>query len=477
MERTHSEVWGKCLEIIRDNLQSDAYNTWFAPVESVRLEGANLMVKVPSMFFVEYLESHFLDLLGKTLRRVIGPGAQLSYDVVMARDAGAGSEGTMRILNQNRYVSPNPQVSPALAHDTRDIRNPFVFPGLQKIDVDSRLNPAYSFENFMQGDCNKLARAAGLAVAKSPGRNSFNPLFVYGGNGMGKTHLAHAIGIQIRENQPDKVVLCVEADLFQQQYVDATQGNRTTDFVNFYKMIDVLILDDVHVFAQGKKSGTQQNFFNIFNYLHQNNRQLILTSDKAPADLQGLEERLLSRFKWGTVVEIKPPSYETRLEILRHRMKLDGISMPVEVQEYVARQVTGNVREIIGALNSLVAHTIYDKGEITLKVAQDLVSSLVRNNKRNITVELIQSTVCDYYKVTPEELRSRTRRHEIVLARQVAMYFSREKTGDSLASIGASVGGKDHATVLHSCKTIKNQLEIDKRLREEISEIERMLEE
>ncbi|MDD2562860.1 MAG: chromosomal replication initiator protein DnaA [Salinivirgaceae bacterium] len=472
--KSHIEVWNECLGIIEDILPPTSYKTWFEPIVPVRLDDSNLSIKVPSMYFVEYLEEHFIGLLKKTLRRVIGPTARLSYEPVMVQGNTKNASKSVSVPTQNKIdVSNHPVEMPMSIEKRNQIKNPFVIPGIQKLNIDSRLNPLYSFDNFVEGECNRLARSAGLNIAQNPGTTTFNPLFIYGGSGMGKSHLAHAIGIQVKEHNPDKMVLYVDSQQFQQQFVDARQANEINDFINFYRMIDVLIIDDVHSFAQGNKPKTQEAFFHIFNYLHQSFKQIILTSDKAPSELQGLEQRLLSRFKWGLVAELEKPSYETRLAILKHRLYRDGIELNSDIQKYLAKYVTTNIREMEGALISLLAHSTLSKSEITLNLAQDLVDKFVRNTRKTITMDSIQNTVCSHFKITLEELKSKTRRREIVQARQIAMYFAKSLTKESLATIGTNIGGKDHATVLHACKTIKNLMETDRHFRENVQEIEK----
>ncbi|HPW66001.1 MAG TPA: chromosomal replication initiator protein DnaA [Salinivirgaceae bacterium] len=472
---SHDQIWERCLNIIRDNLPEESFKTWFVPIKPIHFEGTDLRLQVPSMFFVEFLEEHYIGLLKSTLRRVIGPGAKLSYEPIMVQDLTNNNSQTIAMPAQGKVNTVNKLVEMPISADRRhEIKNPFVIPGLQKLKIDSQLNPQYTFENFIEGDCNKLARSAGLNIAANPGKTAFNPLFIHGGSGYGKSHLAHAIGLQVKEQHPDKMVLYVHAHQFQQQFVDAVQANETNDFINFYRMIDVLIIDDIHSFAQGNKPKTQEAFFHIFNYLHQNFKQLVLTCDKSPAELQGLEQRLLSRFKWGLIAELQAPDYETRLAILKHRLYRDGVELNSEIQKYIAKNVTTNVREMEGALVSLLAHSTLNKSEITLSLAQDLIDKLVKNTRKPITVDLIQNTICSYYKVSLEQLNSKTRRREIVQARQVAMYFAKKLTKESLASIGTTIGGKDHATVLHACKTVSNLMETDRSFREDVLELEKI---
>ncbi|MEF9931544.1 MAG: chromosomal replication initiator protein DnaA, partial [Bacteroidales bacterium] len=344
----------------------------------------------------------------------------------------------------------------------------------QQLNIDPQLNPLYSFSNFIEGECNRLGRAAGLTIANSPGNNAFNPLFIYGGPGLGKTHLAQAIGIAIKEQFPEQIVLYVSANRFQTQYMDAVNiKNKLTDFLHFYQMIDVLIIDDVHEFAE--KPGTQNAFFHIFNHLHQSGKQLILTSDKAPVDLHGLEQRLLSRFKWGLSAELNPPAYDTRVEILKAKSFKDGIELPTDILNYLASKVVGNVREIEGTLISLIAHATLNKEKITLGLAERLTDKIVKTHNEDISLAKIQNTVCEYFGITTESMISKTRKREIVQARQIAMYFGRNLTKTSLASIGSQIGGKDHATVLHACNTVCDLIETDRNFKQYVTDIEKQL--
>jgi chromosomal replication initiator protein len=325
----------------------------------------------------------------------------------------------------------------------------------------------------VEGECNRLARSAGFAVSNNPGGTAFNPLLIYGDSGLGKTHLAQAIGIEIKDKFQDKTVLYVPANRFQTQFVEAIRNNTKNDFLHFYQMIDVLVIDDVHEFAGKEK--TQDIFFHIFNHLHQSGKQLILTCDKPPVELQGLEQRLLSRFKWGLSADLQIPDFETRVAILKQKTYKDGIVLPDEVVEYIATHITDNVRELEGALISLLAQSTLNKKEITLNLAKEMIDKLIKNTKREVSIDYIQKVVCNYFDVPVDSLQSKTRKREIVQARQVAMYFSKNLTKSSLATIGSQIGGKDHATVLHACKTVNNLVETDKQFKNQIEEIEKKL--
>ena len=474
MNSEHRAAWEECLNVIRDNVPSSSFKTWFEPIEPVKLENRVLTIQVPSAFFYEYLEEQFIDILRKTLRMVLGNGAKLEYNVVMGNSRTNGGPYTVSYpTNSNTKIQNKPLTVPLKMDEKAAIKNPFIIPGIQKLQIDPQLKPDNTFENFVEGECNRLARSAGYAVAHNPGGTAFNPLMVYGNSGLGKTHLAQAIGIEVKEQLPDKVVLYVNANKFQTQFTEATRNNNRNDFLHFYQMIDVLILDDVHEFAGKEK--TQETFFHIFNHLHQMGKQLILTSDKPPIELKGMEQRLLSRFKWGLTADLQNPDFETRMEILRRKVYKDGITLSDEILEYIASHVTNNVRELEGALVSLLAQSMLNKREITLEVAAKLINKLVKNSKRELSIEYISKVVCDYFNMPVDTLQTKTRKREIVQARQIAMYFSKSLTKYSLASIGAQIGNKDHATVLHACKTVNNLKDTDKNFRQYVEDIEKKL--
>lgn len=470
----YEEVWNRCLKIIKDNVPSISYRTWFEPIVPLKLESNILTIQVPSPFFYEYLEEQYIDILRKVLRKELGTDAKLEYSVVMENNGYTSSKPyTVKLPARNQKEIKNKPVSVPIDPEGATIKNPFIIPGLKKLNIDPMLNPENSFTNFVEGDCNRLARSAGYAVANNPGGTAFNPLLIYGESGLGKTHLAQAIGIQVKEQSPEKTVLYVNANKFQTQFVDSIRNNNKNDFIHFYQMIDVLVIDDVHEFAGKEK--TQDAFFHIFNHLHQSGKQLILTSDKPPVELQGLEQRLLSRFKWGLSADLQVPDFETRIAILRQKIYKDGIDLPEEVIEYIATHITDNIRELEGALISLLAQSTLNKKEITLDLAKDMIDKLIKNTKREISIDYIQKVVCSYFNIPVEQIQSKTRKREIVQARQVAMFFSKNLTKASLATIGSQIGGKDHATVLHACKTVNNLIETDKRFRIQIDEIEKKL--
>ena len=468
-EQKNISAWSDCLLIIKDIISPQSFRTWFEPIQAIAMEGSTLTLEVPSEFFREYLEEHYLDLLSKTLRRVIGTNARLIYKVKIINNSSITYPGNSakEIKNPSIPMSPS-QVSNMAGLD------PYTIPGLKRLDINPNLSLNYNFENFIEGNCNKLGRSAGMEIAKKPGNNAFNPLFLYGGSGLGKTHLAQAIGLEIKNRYPEKIVLYVTAHVFMTQYIDAvTVKNKLTDFLHFYQSIDVLIIDDVHEFAE--KHSTQNAFFQVFNHLHQLGKQLILTSDRPPVDLQGLDQRLLSRFKWGLTTELLPPDYQTKIEILKAKSFREGISMPDDVINYIASKVMSNIRELEGTLISLIANATLTKRKITLSLAQELIDKIVSTPKNDISVAKIKKTVCDYFGITPEILLSNTRKREIVQARQIAMYLSRNLTNTSLDSIGSQIGGKNHATVLYACNTVCDLMDTDRTFRQYISDIEREL--
>ena len=473
MSKDFVAAWNSCLSIIRDNIPLQAYKTWFEPITPVRLDKSILTIQVPSHFFYEWLEEHYITLLRKVVKKELGPEGALEYSIVMENNQKTSTPYTVKIPAHNRNSLRNEPVSVPIALNEKQIRNPFVIPGLKKINIESNLIPSHTFENFVEGECNRLARASGFAVANKPGGTAFNPLLIYGSVGLGKTHLAHAIGIEIKDNFPNKTVLYVQSEKFAHQFIDAIKNHTTNDFVHFYQMVDVLIIDDVQFFAG--KERTQDVFFSIFNHLHQNGKQIVLTSDKAPVEMQGMEQRLLSRFKWGVSADLGSPDLETRIAILEKKMYASGIELPKEVVEYLAYSINTNVREIEGALNTLLAQASLNKKAITMDLAKQMVDKFVRNTAREVSIEYIQKVVCDYFDLPIEMLKSKTRKREVVQARQISMYFSKKMTKSSLANIGAHCGGKDHATVLHACRTVMNLSETDKQFRLYIEELEKKL--
>ena len=466
-EASYTTVWNNCLQIVKDNIPPQSFKTWFEPIKAVKLTGSILTIAVPTHFFIEFLEEYYIDLISKALKRELGRDAKLEYNVKVI-----SNEKPVQIPHQSTAEITNKTLP--FPNQARQIANPFVIPGLQQLKIDPQLNPHFSFENFIEGECNRLARSAGLTIASNPGSSAFNPLFLYGGSGLGKTHLAQAIGINIKERFPDKIVLYVSANRFQTQFMDAVNvKNKLTDFLHFYQMIDVLIIDDVQEFAG--KTGTQNTFFNIFNHLHQTGKQLVLTSDRSPVVMVGLEQRLLTRFKWGLSAEIEKPDFQLRKAILENKIYRDGLEIPADVVDFIAENVTDNVRDLEGTLVSLLAHSTLADMPLDVELAEKIVSRIVTVTRKTNTVEKIRDTVCDYFSLSVDAISTKSRKREVVQARQIAMYLSKQLTKNSLSSIGLAIGQRDHATVLHACKIVTDLMDIDKNFRLSVNEIQEKL--
>ena len=463
MKTDFKSLWNNCLKIIKDNISEAAYSTWFAPIKPISYRDNIFTVQVPSQFFYEYLEEKFIDLIQQTLYRVMGEETILNYRVLVTSD----SDTAVEIRGESKkqaYPKPSaPQIN----------KVPSPFNIVEPQEFDSQINTKYSFDNFYEGESNKLARTAALAVAENPARTAFNPLFIHGRSGVGKTHLCHAIGSRIMEKYPNKKVLYISAHLFKVQYTDATRFNTVNDFINFYQGIDILIIDDIQEFSGLIK--TQNTFFHIFNHLHQNNKQLIMSSDRAPMDMEGVEERLLTRFRWGLTSQLERPEKELRKIILQEKITADGLKIPETVIDYIAENVTDNVRDLEGIVVSLMAHSIINDTEVDLALARRVIEQSIKFEVKKITVQKIQEVVCDYFNIKRDLIQSRSRKREIVQARQVAMYFTKAHTEMSLAQIGLHIGKRNHATVLHACKTVKGLIEVDKNFRSSVEEIERIL--
>ncbi len=472
MAKTADSVWNECLKIINDNVNAQSFKTWFEPIKPIKLEGQVLTIQVPSQFFYEWLEEHYVMLLRKALKRELSNDARLEYQVVVDNTTTKHAPYTINIPTYASTAHKNPELAAPLALGNQ-IKNPFIIPGLKKVNIDSQLNPNYIFENLVEGDCNRLARSAGFAVAQKPGGTSFNPLVIYGGVGLGKTHLAQAIGNQIKQAMSNKTVLYVSSEKFTNQFIDALKNNSVNDFIHFYQLVDVLIVDDIQFFAN--KDRTQDIFFHIFNHLHQSGKQLILTSDRAPRDLEGMEERLLSRFKWGLSADLQIPDFETRIAILEKKMYADGIDLPREVVEFVAYNINSNIRELEGALISLLAQASLNKKEVDLELAKKIIKNFVKSISREVSIDYIQKAVCEYFNVPTDKLKEKTRKRAVVQARQLSMYLAKNFTKNSLKVIGRHFGGRDHSTVIHSCQAVKDLMDTDKDFKESVAEIEKKI--
>lgn len=477
MQRDCNEVWQSCLDFIKDILpDKHIFETWFLPLKPLALQDDTLTLKVPSMFFLEWLEANYIGELRAAIKKELGETGRLIYSTAIDSST-VGQDVTLP--SKDRLATQNIPTAIPMNMDTnvKDFPNPFVIPGLKKVKVNSQLDENYSFDNFVEGACNRLARSAGYAVAQNPGKTAFNPLFIYGSVGLGKTHLVHAIGLETKQRYPDKTVLYISAEQFFQQYLDSVKNKTTNDFLQFYQMmIDVLIIDDIQFFANKQK--TQEVFFQIFNGLHSAGKQLIITSDKSPAELSGLEQRVISRLKWGLSADLTIPDAPTRVEIIKRKLRKDGINnMPEDVIEYLAYNISTSVRELEGVLISLLFQSSINKSDITIELAKELIDKFVKSTAREMSIEYIQKVVCDYFSIPVSVMLSKTRKGNVVAARHISMFLSRKHTNNSLAVIGSKCGNKDHATVLHACKSVQNSYETDRRFRSDLDEIERLINE
>ena len=468
MEEATKKVWAKCLEFIKDNIDEQPFLTWFAPIVPVTLEGKTLKIKVPSQFVYEWLEDNYIGLLKSAMTYTLGEGARLIYIIDSPVDK-------KQLPSTNRPELAKQSLTLATEAKDPELKNPFVIPGIREITVDPQLNLHQNFDNFVEGESNRLARSAGIAVANKPGGTAFNPLFIFGGVGLGKTHLAHAIGVDIKEKYPKKKVLYVSAEKFTQQFISASTAkdkdkNNLNDFIHFYQLIDVLIVDDIQ-FLSGKVK-TQDAFFHIFNHLHQTGKQVILTSDKDPVDLFDIEQRLLSRFKWGLSAELTTPDYNTRYKILQNKFYTDGAEISEDIIAYLAENIRTNIRELEGVSNSLIAQAAFNRKEYSIELAQSIIEKSVKNSQCDLTIDHIQQIIADYFNLDIESLHSKTRKRNVVQARQLAMFFSKKYTKSSLSTIGSQIGQRDHATVLHACKTVENLIETDREFKKYVSDLE-----
>lgn len=449
-----NKIWKNCLSNIKENVSLMTYNTWFLPIKPLLLENSTLKVQIPSQFFWEWIDEHFNLLIAETIKEIIGPEAKLTYVI---------AENESVIAEEENQSQPKPL--PAVSNEKPKAKN----------KINTYLNPRYKFDNFIKGEGNQLARAAAGAISDNPGGTSFNPFFVYGGVGLGKTHLIQAVGNEIVNKFPDKKVIYLSTDNFTVEFVEAIQSNRVNEFSSFYRSMDVLIIDDIQ-FLTGKEK-TQDLFFHIFNTLHQSRKQIILSSDKPPKDLKGLDERLVSRFQWGLTADIQPPELETRIAILKKKAESYGMSVSNEILEYIASNITSNIRELEGCLIKLLANASLNSKEITFELAKKTVKEIATDRKtNNITIETITKNVCDHLGVAENKIRDKTRKKEIVLARQVAMYLSKELTKSSLKTIGLHFGGRDHSTVIHACTTIEQARVKDTSLRNLLNNLKNQIE-
>ena len=445
-------VWKNCLTRIKENVTLMTYNTWFLPIRPVSIDGKNLKVQLPNQFFWEWIDEHFSTIVKRTIFDVLGEDGRLSYIIADEQE------------QKEEYVKDIPLVQ---SNHIKTIEN-------KRPEHETNLNPRYKFDNFIKGEGNQLARAAAGAISDNPGGTSFNPFFIYGGVGLGKTHLIQSIGNSIIEKFPEKKVIYLSSDSFTVEFVEAIQTNKVNDFSGFYRNMDVLIIDDIQ-FLMGKEK-TQDLFFHIFNTLHQSRKQIILSSDKPPKDLKGLDERLISRFQWGLSADIQPPELEMRIAILKNKAEEYGMVVSTDILEFIAGSITSNIRELEGSLIKLLANASLNSKEITIELAKRTVKEIATDRKINITIDDISKAVCHYLNIPENKIREKTRKKEIVLARQLAMYFSKELTKSSLKTIGLHFGGRDHSTVIHACNSIEQMRNNDPSMKELIDSIRNKIE-
>lgn len=456
----HELIWKNCLEYIKERIPSQSFSTWFDPINPLKTEGNVLTIQVPSQFFYEWLEEHYVHILKEAIAKEMGDDARLEYSVVVESKETKKSGATA--LKINNLADRNGSVS-------KGINTAFI----DDLKSENNLNPTYTFDNFIEGDCNRLGRSAGYAVAKKPGITSFNPLMIYGGVGLGKTHLVQGIGNYVRREDPSKKIIYVASEKFTNQFIDSLKNNNVQSFISYYREVDILILDDVQFLRDKEK--TQEIFFHIFNHLHQAGKQIVMTSDCAPKDLKGLQERLVSRFKWGLTADLQQPAFETRMAIIQRKIQEDGIHIPEEVIEYIAYTVDTNIRELEGVIVSLIAHASLMRVEVNLELAKKVLKNIVKEIDSEVGIDYIQKTVSDYFHVGQDDLKAKTRKKEIVIARQVAMYFSKDYTNHSLKSIGYHFGGRDHSTVIHALQSVNDMMDTDAKFRYSVDELKKKL--
>lgn len=468
-------VWTACLGLLSEHVNSHSYKAWFEPIVPVAVREQVLTLKVPSQFFCEWLEEHYEDLLINTVTTVLGHGATIVYEIAK-EDTSSEHDPPAEVHTPAAPASAERNTFPQPPESFRMGNSPPISPYRpgNSGPFDNGLNSRYTFDNFIKGESNQFARAAATAVANNPGGTTFNPLVIYGGTGLGKTHLIQAIGNYVLQHNRNKRVMYVSSEKFTVDFVKAIQTDRINDFVAFYRSMDILIVDDIQFFAGKEK--TQDSFFHTFNELHQLSKQIVLSSDRLPKELDGLDDRLLSRFQCGLTADIQPPDLETRIAILQSKAKEQNVHIDGAVIECIAANITTNVRQLEGCLISMIAKSSLEGRPITVDLANEVLKLVVGQVKAPITIDQIQRTVCEYFNIPEDLVRAKTRKQEIVNARQIAMYLAKELTNSSLKTIGMHFGGRDHSTVIHAYQCVEDQMKIDSKYRSHVEQIRRRLE-
>ena len=453
--------WGKSLALIRQNVTQQQFETWFKPIvfEHYNEATKTILVQVPSLFVYEYLEENFLNLLKTVLYRSFGEGAQLTYRVVTDKE---------HKLTQDLETDPT-DAEPRKERSGAN-QSPSPMDVDKAADIDTQLDPHLNFKNYVEGTSNKLARSLGLSIAEHPSQPQFNPMFIYGPSGCGKTHLINAIGLRCKQLYPEKRVLYISARLFQSQFVDANLHSSINDFIRFYQTIDMLIVDDIQEWVNATK--TQDTFFHIFNHLFRNGKRILLVSDRPPVDLKGMNERLLTRFSCGLIAELEKPNVELCTDILKAKIRRDGLHIPDEVIRFIASTANGSVRDLEGVVNSLLAYSVVYNSNVDMRLAERVIKRAVKVDDNPLTVDEILDTVCNHFSVTLSAVNSKSRKHDLVIARQVTMYLAQKYTKMPASRIGRLVGNRDHSTVIHSCAQVENRLKVDSSFKEEVNSIE-----
>ena len=461
-EEEANKVWTQCLDIIKDNLSEPTFQTWFSPTKALSYSDEELVVKVPSQFYYEWIDSHYSDLLKQTINKIVGNDIKLSYQVIVEESDTEVEKRSMKLPGFKIQNQPLPQG-----------KIEFEKPDIISSEFINSFNPRYTFDNFIRGECNQMAASAALAVAENPRSGRYNPLFIYGDSGLGKTHLAQAIGNNILRKNARSRCLYVTSEDFTMQFIKSLQEQKGNEFTTMCRNADVLIIEDVQFFTGKEK--TLDNFFHTFNALHQAGKQIILTSDRAPKDLQGVDERLISRFQWGLIVDVQAPDLETRMAILQKKSADEGVELSMEITEYMARHITQSVRELEGALISLLFKTTLDKHELSLDLAKEVVMGVARTAPIKLAVEEIKNVVSEYYNVPIPTIMSNNRTATVALARQMCMFLAKETTDLTLKNIAESFNRKDHTTVIHAIKTIQNYIDVDKSVAQAYQAIKKRL--